>query len=152
MGFMTGLIVGIVLGWLLYPYVPPRIVKTLHEFATDWMQKLRGWLTSVVKSKKQTAILSGTSKTPISSPDDLKKIEGIGPKIAELLNAGGVLTYTDLAGTDVEILKGILDKAGSRYRVADPSTWPEQAVLASQGDWLGLKEFKQKLKGGRRVH
>ncbi|MBK6284485.1 MAG: 50S ribosomal protein L27 [Draconibacterium sp.] len=47
--------------------------------------------------------------------DDLKKIEGVGPKIAEIFNAAGINTYAELAATSVDKLSEILAEAGSRY-------------------------------------
>ena len=43
-----------------------------------------------------------------AKPDDLKKIEGIGPKISEILTAGGIATYADLAAAKPEAIKEIL--------------------------------------------
>jgi small subunit ribosomal protein S1 len=84
-----------------------------------------------------------------SASDDLKKIEGIGPKIAELLAEAGIADYKALADADVEVIKGVLDEAGSRYKMHDPTTWPEQARLASEGKWDELKEMQENLKGGK---
>ena len=80
--------------------------------------------------------------------DDLKKIEGIGPKIAEIFNAAGINTFADLAGTSVEKLSEILADAGSSYASKNPGTWPEQAKLAAEGNWDVLKDLQEKLKGG----
>lgn len=94
------------------------------------------------------------SKTPQSrKPNlkDLKKIEGIGPKIAEMLVDNGIVDLHDLANTKVETLQKILDAAGARYRMADPDTWPEQAALGARGDWQELKKFQATLDRGRRV-
>lgn len=78
-------------------------------------------------------------------PDDLKKIEGIGPKIQELLNNAGIFTFAQLADADVEQIKLILADAGTRYQLADPSSWPTQARLAAAADWDGLNELQDKL-------
>ena len=59
--------------------------------------------------------------------DDLKKLEGIGPKLAEILNEAGIVTYADLAGSSVDKLKEILEAAGSRYASKDPAPWIEEA-------------------------
>jgi large subunit ribosomal protein L20 len=83
--------------------------------------------------------------------DDLEKIEGIGPKVAELLHAAGITTFGGLAGTPVAKLKEILHAAGSRYAMMDPGTWPEQSALAAKGDWAALEKLEAELKGGRRV-
>ena len=81
--------------------------------------------------------------------DDLRRIDGIGPKISEVLRAAGIVSYAQLASTDVDQLNQILDEAG--IRLADPGTWPEQAQLAATGDWEGLKGLQSQLKAGRRV-
>jgi len=88
------------------------------------------------------------SKNP-SNPEDLKVVEGIGPKIEQLLKNDGIKTWRDLANAKVDRLKGILDAAGDRYRIHDPGTWAEQAQLAADGDWDKLKEYQDFLQGGR---
>lgn len=82
-------------------------------------------------------------------PDDLTVIEGIGPKIAGILNSNGIHTFAQLANVSVEALQAALDQAGPRYRLADPGTWPEQAALAAAGDAEALQALQESLKGGR---
>ncbi len=86
-----------------------------------------------------------------ATPDNLKKIEGIGPKIAEILNKAGIYTFTNLAQTPVDRLKGILADAGNRYKLHNPQTWPQQAALAAAGDWDALQTLQDRLDGGRDV-
>lgn len=81
--------------------------------------------------------------------DDLKIIEGIGPKISGVLQVAGIRTLAQLAVTDVDELKRILTEAG--IRLGDPGTWPEQAQLAAEGKWDELTALQGNLKGGRRV-
>jgi predicted flap endonuclease-1-like 5' DNA nuclease len=81
--------------------------------------------------------------------DDLKVVEGIGPKIEAVLHEAGILTFEQLAQTDPEHINAILDAAGPRYRIHNPSTWPTQAELAAKNDWDKLKELKDQLLGGR---
>jgi predicted flap endonuclease-1-like 5' DNA nuclease len=82
-------------------------------------------------------------------PDDLTVIEGIGPKIASLLQSAGITTFAQLAEADVARVSGILKDA--EFRLADPSTWGEQAQLAAEGRWDQLKSLQNNLKGGRQV-
>ena len=84
------------------------------------------------------------------TPDDLKRIEGIGPKISGVLQAASITTFAQLAATDVSLLRQILTEA-DLAALADPSTWPEQANLAAAGKWGELEALQGKLKGGRRV-
>jgi large subunit ribosomal protein L20 len=82
--------------------------------------------------------------------DDLEKIEGIGPKVAELLHAAGITTFTGLAAAPVAKLKEILHAAGPRFAMMEPTTWPEQAGLAAKGDWATLDKLQDALDGGKR--
>ncbi|MCB0005530.1 MAG: hypothetical protein KDE04_03730 [Anaerolineales bacterium] len=84
-----------------------------------------------------------------AKPDDLKKIEGVGPKVAELLNKAGIMTFAALADADVAMLQGVLDEAGANFRMIDPGTWGDQARLAAAGDWDALAKLQDELKGGR---
>jgi len=81
--------------------------------------------------------------------DELEMIEGIGPKIASVLRANGVNTFTELANMDVAELRRILQEAG--LRLADPSSWGQQAQLAAEGKWDDFKTLTESLRGGRRV-
>jgi large subunit ribosomal protein L15 len=81
--------------------------------------------------------------------DDLKIIEGIGPKIADLLINEGIVSFADLAATPAERVKEILDAAGSSYAMHDPTTWAQQAELARDGKMDELKELQDKLNAGR---
>jgi large subunit ribosomal protein L21 len=79
--------------------------------------------------------------------DNLTKIEGIGPKVSIVLNEAGISTFEDLSNAKVEDLQKILGDAG--LRMMDPTTWPEQAKFAADGDWDTLKTLQDKLSGGR---
>ena len=78
--------------------------------------------------------------------DDLKKVEGIGPKIAETLVEAGIATFAELAKTDAAKISEII--AGVRgSHVTD--TWPAQAQLAADGKWDELKKWQDELDGGK---
>ena len=78
--------------------------------------------------------------------DDLKKIEGIGPKIAETLVAAGIATFADLAKAKPAAISEMI--AGVRGNHT-PDTWPQQAKLAADGKWDELKVLQDKLDGGK---
>lgn len=80
---------------------------------------------------------------------DLKVVEGIGPKIEDLLKTDGIKTWADLAAASVERLQGILDSAGDNFRLADPATWPKQAAMAAGSQWTELKAYQNELTGGK---
>lgn len=84
-----------------------------------------------------------------STGDDLKLIEGVGPKIAEILQAAGIDTYALLAAKTADEIREILLEQGSRYKMFDPETWPAQAQLAADGKMDELQALKDSLHGGR---
>ncbi len=81
-----------------------------------------------------------------SKATKLTKISGIGPKLEEHLIAAGIGNCEDLAKSSTGELQKLLDEAGSRFRLQDPSSWIEQAELASAGKWDELAELQEKLK------
>ncbi|MET3028934.1 hypothetical protein ABXT06_19810 [Flavobacterium sp. UW10123] len=81
--------------------------------------------------------------------DDLKIVEGIGPKIEALFNAAGINTWHELSQASTEKLQSILDAGGENYAMHNPSTWARQALLAYQGKWQDLKEWQDSLLGGK---
>lgn len=82
-------------------------------------------------------------------PANLTIIEGIGPKIQELLNKAGIVSFDQLAETSPADLKKILATAGKRFQMHDPSTWTAQAKLAAAGKMEELKVLQVELKGGK---
>lgn len=108
-------------------------------------------------AKKETA--KGTKGEKITLPsgkkitrDDLKIVEGIGPKIEGLLHEAGISTWADLATAPTEKIEAILEEAGPRYRMHDPATWAKQAQLADEGNWEELEAYQARLQGGREVN
>ena len=100
-------------------------------------------------AKKKAEATAAQASAP-AKPDDLKRIEGIGPKIAGLLADAGITTFARLAETSVERITQILQESDPRLaRIADPSTWPRQAKLAAAGKWDALEKWQDRLKGGR---
>lgn len=83
------------------------------------------------------------------APDDLKAIEGIGPKIEILLHEAGIKTWKVLSETPVERIQEVLDKGGPKFSLADPGTWPKQAKLAAEGRWAEFEEYIEHLNKGK---
>jgi len=117
---------------------------------------LAGWLLSWLLNRLvgRTEVQELTAPAPpapvvaaVTAPRvyDLVVVEGIGPRIAELLRRHGIDSFETLARTDVATLWSILDKGGPRFRLANPGTWPEQALYCVRGDWAGLKRYQDEL-------
>ena len=92
------------------------------------------------------AVKKAPAKNTTGKADDLKKVEGIGPKIAQTLIDAGVATFADLAKTDPAKISEII--AGVRGNHI-PDTWPKQAELAAAGKWDELKKWQDELDGGK---
>jgi len=82
-------------------------------------------------------------------PTDLKIIEGVGPKIEDILNKEGYKNWSDIANSKVEDLKNIMHDAGPRYRIHNPATWNQQAKMAIKGDWQNLIDLQKILSSKR---
>jgi predicted flap endonuclease-1-like 5' DNA nuclease len=109
------------------------------------------WLSR--RSQQVTPAATVETPTPASEavppgPDDLMRIEGIGPKISGLLKDAGITTFAQVADADASLIDRIIDEVG--ITMIDPSTWPEQASLAAAGEWDTLQTLQDELKGGRR--
>lgn len=81
--------------------------------------------------------------------DDLKVIEGIAPRIEELLNKHGIFTWVMLAKTPADRLMRILESGNGHFKMHNPKTWPDQAALAANHRWEELKEFQELLMSGK---
>lgn len=103
------------------------------------------------KAAAKPAAKKAAAKKPAAkkaTADDLKRIEGIGPKIASLLNAADIMTFADLSKATPKKLADVLTAAGARFRLANPGSWQQQAKLAAAGKTEELKKLQDELKGG----
>jgi predicted flap endonuclease-1-like 5' DNA nuclease len=121
---------------------------------TSWPRQARlaanrDWVRLAALKQELTGGVRRPAQVEVPS-DDLTMIEGVGPKTAELLNQHGIRTFAQLADTDAEELRAILEEGGSGFRMADPTSWPRQARLAANRDWVRLAALKQELTGGVR--
>jgi len=98
---------------------------------------------------KKAAAKKPAAKKTAAKGDDLTKVEGIGPKVREVLGEAGILTFADLAKTEADKVAEILIAANSRYKMFNPTTWPKQAEMAAEGKWDELKKWQDELDGGK---
>ena len=86
------------------------------------------------------------------SENDLKIVEGIGPKISDILVRRGISTWKALSEADPMIIKDyLLQDGGEQYRIHIPDTWPYQSKLAHEGRWEELKALQDNLIGGKKA-
>lgn len=81
--------------------------------------------------------------------DDLKLVEGIGPKIEGLFHNFNIKTWKALSETSQKKCQEVLDSGGERYRIHDPGSWPLQAKMAYKGEWKKLAKWQDEHKGGK---
>ena len=93
-------------------------------------------------TKKESTLISGTKRKAAKLKIDFTCIEGVGPKINQILTKAGYKTFDDLAGAKVTELKKVLHAAGPRYQMHNPKFWAKQAKMAAKGQWTKLQEFK----------
>jgi len=123
-----------------------------------WSVASKGWLKKEEEPKHDEPVhhehvepVTAESKSvEVKAPaaDDLTVLEGIGPKVAQVLAGIGISTFESLAKADHDKVKTALDAAG--YKYMEPAGWIEQAALAARGDTEGLKKLQESLKGGRK--
>ena len=161
------LLLGVLLGWLLNRWLCKCCCKTSHSMAdksatpnqANTPNKLVETAASLAAvpvaaapaSKALTVIDIAAAKAAgfaLKNANDLTIVEGIGPKINELFHSNGIKTFAELANTTEAQMRTILDAGGSRFRIANPSTWAQQAALAAENKWAELKKLQDKLPGG----
>lgn len=101
------------------------------------------------KAAAEKAAPKKAAKKSEAKGDDLTKVEGIGPKVREVFNEAGIMTFADLAEQKAEKLAEILVEANSRYKMFDPTSWPIQAKMAADEKWDELKVWQDAHDGGK---
>lgn len=126
-----------------------KLTAMNSEDASD--NSISGAQTKTNTIEQQSKLESSATQKTSYKKDDFKRIEGIGPKIEEILKSSGLTSYTDLINATVDDIRTALKQAGPTYAVHDPSTWAEQAQLAKNGKWNELSSLQEDLKGGKRT-
>ena len=167
--FLLGLLLGWILNWLLsriFRRVSPVEPGELQRPAGDPSLDARGSRQDSRPSMADSTLLSSERYGTVSPSrlidvgaaraagfnlkhsDDLTIIEGIGPKIDDLFRNNGVSGFAQLAQMSVDEMLEILDKGGSNFKLANPQSWAQQALLAAENHWAELKTLQDELVGG----
>ncbi len=156
-GLILLVIVIVVVWWLLTRNVRLSEEEAPRQSETHELEAVHAVIEHPVSATeaKMPARVESVSAEPMAPDvpavemveDDLIIIEGIGPKINDILKMAGIKTFSQLAAAKPEDLKKLLTDAG--LRLGDPTTWPEQARMAAAGDMEGLQKYQDSLKGGR---
>ena len=112
-------------------------------------ERLRELDSSLIEKEQEVAALIARVN---AMQDDLSIIDGIGPKISAVLGLAGIKSFSQLASTDEDRIRDILEAENPNLlRLTDPSTWFEQARMAADGDWEALSSIQDKIKSARRA-
>ncbi|NAY91840.1 hypothetical protein GTQ34_07920 [Muricauda sp. JGD-17] len=122
--------------------------------AMEKMQKTSSSLTSskVATPPSTSAFDAEAAKAALGKKikqDDLKIVEGIGPKIEGLFHKFGIKTWKALSETTTDKCQEVLNSGGDRYRIHDPASWPMQAKMAHMGQWKELAQWQDDHKAGK---
>jgi predicted flap endonuclease-1-like 5' DNA nuclease len=145
---------GALLGWLLAWWLGRHLTETVAYSPpqqASYVAPPAPAPAPAVDPKLAMIAAAAAAGFQIKGDDDLKIIEGIGPKIDALLKENGVHTFADLSRMDIPSISAILDKGGPRFKLANPQTWAQQAALAVSGDWHALKRLQDELTAGVRM-
>jgi predicted flap endonuclease-1-like 5' DNA nuclease len=143
---MDGTVVGLIIGVILAA-ITVFLILWGNKGDNTRINAARQMEVQTAAPKLTTApLVEPAVKAPVK-PDDLVIIEGIGPKIAGILNQKGITTFAHLAAADVAGLEKILKENGLQF--AKPASWPQQARLAAEGKLDELKALQDKLTAGR---
>ena len=153
-------LLGALLGWLLHHLLRGMLntpaVEQVHT-PTPVAAPVKAAEVPVARAAPAAAAVAATvidlaaakkAGFAIKNANDLTVVEGIGPKINELFNNAGIKTFVQLAAATVPQMRKILDDGGSRFRIANPSTWAQQAALAADNKWDALKKLQDALSAG----
>ena len=153
---------GVVLGWLLRwlwsakpgrqtAAVPPPEPGTIIVTPAPPVPQAHPQAARVQEPASSRLIDVGAARAAgfnIKHADDLTIIEGIGPKTDDLLRSHGIDSFTHLARLQAGDLVDILDQGGPSFRLTNPATWSEQALLATENRWADLKRLQKDMIDG----
>ena len=122
----------------------------LKDKAADKAEALGDSLTSpdLPKRREPSTTIDDGRISEHSSEDNLTRITGIDSSMEKLLNSKGINTYEQLRKTDRSTLKAYIDEAGDdNLSGVEPASWPHQAKLCADKNWVKLSEYQSFLSG-----
>lgn len=89
-----------------------------------------------------------TAGVELKGDGDLEVVEGISPRIAEVLRDAGVTSLLELARLTPAQIKSALERGGPSFCLINPKNWSDQALLAAHNRWTSLAALKAALVRG----
>lgn len=96
--------------------------KTVKAKATEASKKA----TAQAQTAKKT-VAKVKEEVKAAAKDDLKLIKGIGPKLEQIFNENGIVTFAQLAQASEAKIKSILEKAGPVFKNVNFTNWVKEA-------------------------
>jgi predicted flap endonuclease-1-like 5' DNA nuclease len=157
--FLLGLLLGWLLNWLLSKWTRKDDSGNSGSGSahTSGSMGAAGAAAAGVAAGTANHLMSGSGADvakaaaagfKIRGNDDLEIIEGIGPKIAGLFRDSGTRTFAQLAALSLADMHKVLENGGSRFKLANPGSWAQQARLCHENRWSELKTLQDGLDGG----
>ena len=100
------------------PETVKKAVKSTTKKVEATVAKAEKSLKSATANAKKTV-----TKAAKAANQDLKSLNGIGPKMEKVLNTYGISSFADLAQADANALAGYLVEQNARYAMYDPKEW-----------------------------
>lgn len=124
----------------------PSVVVHRHEEKTHTVEAKK----VETKTESTVEVIEAESKPVMviseKEMNDIQKINGIGPKLEEVLHGSNIKSFQDILDTPMDTLKDIIKNAGSNFSLIDPSTWHDQAAIAVRGAWDEFEKFQDNMK------
>jgi predicted flap endonuclease-1-like 5' DNA nuclease len=163
--FVAGLLVGWVLSWLVqsilrrrppaHPVEPGSVIRHPGAVAALTPAPPSSGETHMSPLPPSRLIDVGAARAAgfnMKHADDLTIIEGIGPKLDDLLRANGIRSFAQVAVLRVDEIADVLERGGPHFQLANPTTWAEQAALAADNRWSDLKHLQKAMIGDLPPH
>ena len=128
---------------------PPANVGTWPMQASlaangDWQGLMKyNNRTAASRPAPEKAAAVAAAAVPAEPSDDLTQLHGIGPRIASILNDGGITSYNQLQHANTGELRQIIATGGA-LPPSSLESWPTQATYAARGDWAGLAAYNRR--------
>jgi predicted flap endonuclease-1-like 5' DNA nuclease len=151
--FVFGVLVGWLLSWFLSKFMGSGDSGGSSGSSNNASRPMPAYAPPAPTMDPKLAMIAAAAAAGIvvKGEDDLEIVEGIGPKIAALLKDAGINTFAKLGAASIPTLSDILEKAGPRFKLANPGSWAEQGALAAAGKWHELKKLQDELVAGVRM-
>lgn len=152
MGFLAGLFMGLVtfvlfgglMVWMVCHPRPELVPEAQGMTVTDWERQVADHQPETLlvsaptgpegySSSTQMPIVAGAM--PVAAADDLRRIKGIGPKLADWLADNGVTRFAQIAAWDDETVTDFAQRLGRMGGRIQADDWVGQArILAAGGE------------------